>query len=125
MLDPLHSAPRHLSTNFKARQARIKQKLESNRPVKIAEVIRDLAWRKQQAHLSPADARLLSHGQEMLATEIALVADTGLSEARQMITTALANAVDGEGDEEESSKPHNQESNCYPATGKPGLQLLS
>ena len=108
VLDTLHSAPHRLSTNFKTRQARIKAKLESNRPVKIAEVIRDLAWRKQESHLSPTDARLLSYGQEMLATEIALVTDAELSEARQMIRTALNDSGDGEGDEEESAKPHQQ-----------------
>ncbi len=108
VLDTLHSAPHRLSTNFKTRQARIKEKLKSNRPVKIAEVIRDLAWRKQESHLSPTDARLLNHGQEMLATEIALVTDAELSEARQMIRTALNDTDDGEGDEEEASKPHQQ-----------------
>jgi CarD family transcriptional regulator len=108
VLDTLHSAPDRLSTNFKTRQARIKEKLRSNRPVKIAEVIRDLAWRKQESHLSPTDARLLSHGQEMLATEIALVTNAELSDARQMIRMALNDSDDGDGDEEESSTPHEQ-----------------
>jgi CarD family transcriptional regulator len=106
VLNTLHSAPSRLSSNFKTRQARIKEKLKSNRPVKIAEVIRDLAWRKQQSHLSPTDARLLNHGQEMLATEIALVTDAELFEARELISTALDGTDDGEGDEEESAKPH-------------------
>jgi len=108
VLDTLHSTPRRLSSNFKVRQARIKEKLKSNRPMKIAEVIRDLAWRKQESHLSPTDARLLNHGQEMLATEIALVTNAELFEARQMINTALTNSEDGEGDEEESAQTHQQ-----------------
>ena len=109
VLDTLHSAPRRLSTNFKTRQARIKEKLKSNRPVKIAEVIRDLAWRKQECRLSPTDARLLNHGQEILATEIALVTDGEITEARQMIKTALNDSNDGAGEEEEVSKPHQQD----------------
>jgi CarD family transcriptional regulator len=97
VLETLRSTPALLSTNFKTRQARLKEKLKTGRPRKIAEVIRDLTWLKRQNHLSPTDTRLLNQGQDVLATEIALVTDTKLMEARQMIDTALTDTVNSEG----------------------------
>jgi CarD family transcriptional regulator len=89
ILATLRDTPRQLSDNFKTRQARIAEKLKSGRPLKIAEVIRDLTWHKRQKHLSIADTRLLERGRALLSTEIAIVADTELAEAQRTITDAL------------------------------------
>ncbi len=90
VLDTLHETPRQLSTNFKTRQARIKEKLQTGMPLKMAEAVRDLAARRQRAKLSANDTRLLNRCQELLAMEIALVTDTELIDAHQKINTILA-----------------------------------
>jgi CarD family transcriptional regulator len=120
VLETLRSTPARLSTDFKTRQARIKEKLKTGRPLKIAEVVRDLTWHKRQSHLSPTDTRLLNQGQEVLATEIALVTDTKLFEARQMIDTALTDTVNSEGDAPEPAQQ--QEQSYCPTTGQPVKQ---
>ena len=88
-LEILRATPGRLSEDFKQRQARIQEKLNTGRPSKIAEVIRDLSWRKYDAHLTKADANLLAQGQDLLATEIAVVMETEITEARETINAAL------------------------------------
>lgn len=93
VLDTLRSAPRLLSTDYKIRQARIKEKLKTGRPLKIAEVVRDLTWQKRRKNLSGTESRLLDRGRELLATEMALVTDTDPAEAQQTITNTLADVM--------------------------------
>jgi len=90
ILETLRDTPSRLSADHKTRQTRITEKLKTGRPLKIAEVIRDLTWRKRQDRLSSADSRLLDRGRELLSTEIALVTDTEPAEVQQTITDALA-----------------------------------
>lgn len=89
ILETLSSMPRQLSEDFKTRQARVQEKLKTGRPLKIAEVVRDLSWRKRQAHLTKADANLLAQGQALLVTEMALVNNTEPNEAQETIDAAL------------------------------------
>jgi CarD family transcriptional regulator len=92
VLDTLRSTPRRLSTDFKVRQARIRKKLKTGHTLRIAEVVRDLTWRKRQTHLSQNDSLLLDRGRELLVTELALATNTELTEVHEMINTALASA---------------------------------
>jgi CarD family transcriptional regulator len=85
----LGSKPRQLSTAFKTRQARLQKKLKTGQPLRIAEVIRDLTWRKRNANLSAGDVTLLELGQDLLTTEIAAVPNTEPTKARQAILDAL------------------------------------
>jgi CarD family transcriptional regulator len=101
VLDTLRGIPRQLSEDFKERQERIKKKLKTARPIALAEVVRDLTWRERLTRLSKADTDLLARGRELLATEIALVAEAGVADAEQMIDAALAVAVVREPGEEE------------------------
>ena len=101
VMDTLRSAPHRLSENFKTRQARVKEKLKTGRPLEIAEVVRDLTWRKHRASLSAADARLLDQGLDLLSTEIALVTNRRPFDAHKTIsntiTAAIENGVNGKG----------------------------
>lgn len=90
MLETLRATPSQLSTDFKERRTRIQEKLNTGRPLKIAEVVRDLTWHKRETHLTKADSDLLAHGQTLLATEVALVTDTEVAQARETIDSALA-----------------------------------
>ena len=89
----LRSTPQRLSTNYQSRQARIREKLKSGRPVKIAEVIRDLSWRKQQKSLSFVEVDLLTRARELLESEMVLVTEATLLEVRQAINVLLARAT--------------------------------
>jgi len=91
--DTLRSAPRRLSEDFKERQEQVRQKLQTGRPLEVAEVVRDLTWRERYAYLTKADSELLAKGRELLATEMALVMDKEVFEAEQMINAALAASI--------------------------------
>jgi CarD family transcriptional regulator len=95
-LDTLRGRPRPLSEDHKERQARIREKLETGSPLRIAETLRDLSWRERRARLTEADAELLSRGREFLAAEIALVTDAKVADAKQTIDTALMAAMANE-----------------------------
>jgi CarD family transcriptional regulator len=88
VLDTLRSQPRTLSKDYKQRQARIEQKLETRRPIPIAEAIRDLTWRKQESYLTKRDGDLLAKGLELLTSEMAVASGSDEIEAQQTINSA-------------------------------------
>lgn len=90
VFETLSDQPAGLPLDYKERQDAVWEKLKTGRPILIAEVVRDLAWRKEHLHLTKKDNDLLSRGQKLLAAEMALVADTGLAEANAQIEAALA-----------------------------------
>jgi len=100
VLDTLRGAPRQLSADYKIRQAGTKEKLRTGRPLKIAEVVRDLTWHKRQKNLSGTESRLLDRGRELLAIEMALVTDTKPAEAQQTITDTLADNMADNADDQ-------------------------
>jgi CarD family transcriptional regulator len=93
ILDVLNSKPQRLLENHRERQGRIQERLMSGSLVQVAEVVRDLAWRERCDHLTRADSRLLDHGRDCLAAEIALVTDTAVDDAQEAIDAALARGV--------------------------------
>jgi CarD family transcriptional regulator len=96
VLDTLGSGPRQLPEDIGERQERIREKLKMGGPIQVAEAVRDLAWRERLARLSKTDSDLLSRGRELLAAEMALVTDTEVTDAEQMIDTALTVAMASE-----------------------------
>lgn len=96
VIETLRAVPRRLASNYKTRQARVREWLESGRPVALARAIRDLTWRAEKRSLTQRDRRMLSEAREMLVTELALVLGETLDEARQRIDAALAVALSNE-----------------------------
>jgi RNA polymerase-interacting CarD/CdnL/TRCF family regulator len=90
VMDALRDRPHPLSEDFKERELRIRETLESGRPVRIAEAVRDLTWLKQHGRLTRADTDLLARGRELLAAEIALATGTDILDANRSIDAALA-----------------------------------
>lgn len=86
----LQSTPKPLPDHFKARRKKIEGLLQSSLPVKIAEAVRELAWRDHDNGLSNFENKLLSQGRDMLVTEIALASDQSKIEAQEEIERALA-----------------------------------
>jgi CarD family transcriptional regulator len=98
VLEALRAAPRLLSEDYKQRQAGVRERLETGAPLRIAEVVRDLTWHERRAHLTRADSDLLAWGREFLSAEMALVTGTEVTDARQMIDSALSAVAAGEPD---------------------------
>jgi CarD family transcriptional regulator len=98
----LRDAPRILETDYKRRQAKILEKLLTCRPVLVAEVIRDLSWRKKEKRLTQKDENLLARGMDLLVSEMALATDTGEFEAQETIDAVLEAGMTDTVDERES-----------------------
>lgn len=93
VLETLSKEPTDLPKNNKKRQDGLRDKLGSGFPVKVAEAVRDLSWRKETAHLTKVDTDLLTWGKELLVGEIASVTDTDVLEAQQVVETVLDDAL--------------------------------
>ena len=94
VLDTLHDSPRTLPTDHKERQASVREKLQTARPIPMAEAVRDLTWRGRSEHLTKTDSELLKVVQDFLAAEMALASDTDVSEANETIESTLTDAMD-------------------------------
>ncbi len=89
VMDTLCSVPRQLSSDYKARQSRIHERLQSGRPMEVAKVVRDLTARKRDASLTTGDSKLLARGRNFLAAEIALVTGAAVDEAKLVMDAAM------------------------------------
>jgi CarD family transcriptional regulator len=89
VLNILREGPRRLSKDFKVRQARIREKLATARPTKVAEAVRDLTNRRKRSYLTKVDERLLKQSREILAAEMAVVNGVDMIRAHQTIDAAL------------------------------------
>jgi CarD family transcriptional regulator len=89
VFDTLRGMPRRLSKDFKVRQARIRKKLATARPIKLAEVVRDLTGRNRRSYLTKVDRALLDRGRELLAAEVAAASGTEVIYAHQEMDAAL------------------------------------
>ena len=71
----LSNRPRKLSTNYRTRRAHIDEKISSGDPLKVAEALRDLAWRGKSSSGSAIDVMLKLKARRLLAGELALQSD--------------------------------------------------
>lgn len=101
VFETLADEPQALPKDYKQRQAEVEEKLTTGQPLPIAEIIRDLAWHEQVAHLTKKDATLLDQGRKFLAGEISLITGAEMDEVNEVIDQALAIAIPGP-DQEES-----------------------
>jgi CarD family transcriptional regulator len=102
VLETLRTEPRVLAKDYKRRQAKIEEKLETRRPIPIAEAIRDLSWHEKENRLTKRDGDLLAKGVELLATEMALMAEGEIADAQQTIDAVLKAVMTNTADEPES-----------------------
>jgi CarD family transcriptional regulator len=93
VLDVLRDSPQPLPEDYRERQAWARERLETGDPLRIAGIVRDLIWYERRAHLTEADSALLARGREFLASEIALVTETQIAEANELINDALVDAT--------------------------------
>jgi CarD family transcriptional regulator len=93
VLDTLRSRPHALPDDYNERQEQVWEKLKTARALKTAEVVRDLAWRQKTAHLTKRDSELLHRGLDFLAAEVALITGSDVSDASEVLRTALTVAM--------------------------------
>jgi CarD family transcriptional regulator len=89
VLATLRAVPKQLSKDFKVRQARIRDKLASARPIKVAEAVRDLTNRRRRSYLTKVDTDLLNQGRDLLASEMAASIGTDVPYGHQTLDAAL------------------------------------
>lgn len=95
VLSTLRSKPRQLPDDYKVRQEQIDEKVKTGNVMQLAQVVRDLTWHGERAHLTKRDSDLLRQGQELLAAEVALVSGDDISESTKLILTIMTTAVSG------------------------------
>jgi CarD family transcriptional regulator len=94
VLKTLKDVPTRLSKDFKKRQEKIRKKMATGRPVKLAEAVRDLTSRGELSHLTKVDGDLLEEARELLAVEMAMVTDSEILDAQEEIDAALEDALE-------------------------------
>lgn len=93
VLSTLRKEPQLLPKDHKKRQKKLEALIFSGYPVKIAEAVRELTWRRRsKKNLGLEDQRLLDHGRNLLVQEVALAMKNEDHEAEQVIDTALDEA---------------------------------
>lgn len=97
IMEILRTVPNRLSNNYKSRQARLQEKLKTGRPLKIAEAIRDMAWRKYRSHLTKSESSMFADALELLATEVALVKNIDVLQAQELINDTLEATIAASG----------------------------
>lgn len=101
VLATLRAAPKQLPQDYKKRRKALESLVFSGYPVKIAQAVRELTWRRRdKKHLGIEDQRLLEHGRDLLVHEMALALEHDLPATVAVIDDALATAVDS-GDKQE------------------------
>jgi CarD family transcriptional regulator len=97
VLSTLRSEPHPLPDDYKERQLQIDVKVRTGNVMQLAQVVRDLTWHGERAHLTKRDADLLRQGQDLLAAEMALVSGDDISDSNNLILTIMTAALAGAG----------------------------
>ena len=86
----LASQPEELPKNHKTRHKFLKDKLHAGDVFQVAEVLRDLTWRrKEEDHLTTRGKRIYKESMMFLAGEIAAVQEIEIAEAMAQIRARL------------------------------------
>ena len=93
VLQTLRSEPDSLPSDYKRRQAAVRERIKVTRPVELAEVIRDLFWYGEKNHLTSVDTQLLRSCMDRLAWEMACAVDSTPSDSLEQINRALGSTV--------------------------------
>jgi len=93
VLSMLRSRPRQLPDDYKERQEQIDAEVKTGHVMQLAQVVRDLTWHRERAHLTKRDSDLLKQGQELLAAEMALVSGDSVSDSSELIGCTMTAAV--------------------------------
>ncbi|MCB0081756.1 MAG: hypothetical protein KDE47_12535 [Caldilineaceae bacterium] len=97
VLATLRARPEMLPKDHKKRQKHLESLIFSGFPVKIAEAVRELTWRRRsKKHLGIEDQRLLDHGRDLLIQEVGLALNQPGNQTDKVIDSALEEACQQE-----------------------------
>ncbi len=86
--------PTELNDHYRSRQAKLRDRIGSGSPRKIAAALRDLAWREHEDDLTKVDRDLKREAKERLIEEIAAQGDIALSTAKRRLNKMLDSAIE-------------------------------
>jgi CarD family transcriptional regulator len=90
----LHSDPKKLPSNYKARYKVVESKLRTGDPLQIAEAVRDMAWRqKKKGSLNTRGRRMHKKGMRFLAGEIAATQGIDLTDGEDQLRCQLRESL--------------------------------
>ncbi|MEZ4682460.1 MAG: CarD family transcriptional regulator [Caldilineaceae bacterium] len=93
VLSTLRAEPQVLPKDHKKRQKLLETLVYSGYPIKVAEAVRELTWRRRtKKHLGIEDQRLLDHGRGLLVQELGLAMKHDDGETLEVIDQALDEA---------------------------------
>ena len=90
----LESLPIDLPDEFRLRRAAVDKQIHSGYPKQIAAAVRDLTWRNAVKYLTEADKEALSEARMLLITETALALDQENEQTEESVDAALVRAVE-------------------------------
>ena len=94
----LRAAPQELPSNHEKRYALLRDRLEDGDVLRVAETLRDLAWRwEEKRHLTIRGKRLYETSLELLASEVAGAQGSDFETVEAQISKRLAAIVAGPG----------------------------
>jgi CarD family transcriptional regulator len=85
----LRSTPETLPANHKLRYKLLMDKLHGGDVFQVAEILRDLTWRRQKNHLTTRGKQVYRDGVRFLAGEIAAAQGIDITEAATQVRTKL------------------------------------
>jgi CarD family transcriptional regulator len=89
VLDRLSSVPNSLPSDFKERRRLVETWLATGAPARLADAVRDLAWRRVSKRLNQADSELFEQAHGRLLAELSLALGHSRAEMDQRIRQAL------------------------------------
>lgn len=93
IIDMLCTHPEELADDYRIRQADVAKKISSGDPRKVAEAVRDLAWREHTTKLSQQDASLMSRAKKLLASMLAVQPGLDFEAASGHLNRVLKQAI--------------------------------
>lgn len=95
ILVTLQEEPEMLPKDHQRRQSKLKELIFSGRPVKVAQAVRELTWRRfRKGKLNEKDKQLFEQGKDMLVAEFAIARNTEQTSALKLINSALWSALE-------------------------------
>ena len=89
----LRSLPAQLPNNFKERRQAVEKLIHSGKPLKVAEALRELSWRREMKPLNKADSELLTQASGMLVQEMTLATGEERGAVEKQISEALGESI--------------------------------
>jgi RNA polymerase-interacting CarD/CdnL/TRCF family regulator len=89
----LQEDPEKLPSNYRTRHKLLNDKLYTGDILKVAEAVRDMAWRRRGEGLTTRGRRIYKKGMRLLAGEIAAAQEIGLADAKAQVRKELRRSL--------------------------------